>query len=136
MYGYTDGVMHAPHLRTLVARAKKLHPFVLPACGIMLAVLVAGLSLRIVAHKGDSSEKETLTLIRSVGELIILPEDEAPTIATVTDPEALKGMPLFARAETGDKVLVYRESGKAILYSPMKKRIVDVMPIDTREHKN
>ncbi len=59
----------------------------------------------------------------------MLPE-ENPTIATVTDKEKLSGQAFFQKAENGDKVIIYRQSGKAILYRPGIKKIVDVVTLN------
>lgn len=76
----------------------------------------------------QNKEDEAKKLVRAVGEIIILPEAGLPTIATVTDPKALEGQPFFENAEIGDKVLVYPDSKKAILYRPSIRKIVEVMP--------
>jgi len=65
-----------------------------------------------------------------VGKLMVLPEGETPTIATVSDPDKLKDQAFFAHAKTGDKVLIYAKAKKAILYSPTDNRIVEVAAID------
>ncbi len=49
------------------------------------------------------SQEEAQGLIDKVGKLIVLPKDETPTIATVTDPDALKNQTFFANAQKGDK---------------------------------
>jgi hypothetical protein len=70
------------------------------------------------------------TLIADVGKLIVLPQDELPTVATVSDIELLRDQPFFARGSNGDKVLIYTTAGKAILYSPVSRKIVEVAPIN------
>jgi hypothetical protein len=62
---------------------------------------------------------------------MVLPADETPTIATVSDPEKLKDQPFFANAKKGDKVLIFSNSAKAILYSPTEDKIVEVAPINS-----
>lgn len=69
-------------------------------------------------------------LVSKVGKLMVLPINEQPTIATVSDPSKLKDQPFFANAQTGDKVLIYEKSGKAILYNPALDKIVEVSPIN------
>ncbi len=64
-----------------------------------------------------------------VAQLVELPKNEKPAIATVTDPERLKSNPFFAKAQIGDKVIIYAKSGKAILYDPKNHKILDVAPI-------
>ncbi|HEX9503751.1 MAG TPA: hypothetical protein VF974_05540 [Patescibacteria group bacterium] len=75
------------------------------------------------------AEDETKTLIAAVGKLILLPTGEQPTIATVTDVSKLKEQVFFANAKMGDKVLVYTQAKKAILYNPGQNKIVEVAPI-------
>lgn len=77
-----------------------------------------------------AAEKETKDLIARVGELIVLPTDETPTIATVSDPEKLKAQSFFVNAKTGDKVLIYTKARKAILYDPIAHKIVEVAPLN------
>ncbi len=76
-----------------------------------------------------SSEAEVAALVSAVGKLIVLPEGEAPTVATVSDPEKLKGQVFFANAKKGDKVLLYANARKAIMYSPDQNKIVEVAPL-------
>ena len=75
-------------------------------------------------------QQETQALINRVARLIVLPEGETPTIATVSDPEKLKDQPFFAKAKAGDKVLIFSTSQRAILYDPTNDIIVEVAPIN------
>jgi hypothetical protein len=101
-------------------------------------VLIAILTLSIFLYvqwsklKEDSntiSKKEVSSLVEKVGKLIVLPTDETPTIATVSDPEKLKDQPFFAHAKLGDKVLIYTNNKKAVIYDPDLNKIVEVAPI-------
>lgn len=58
-----------------------------------------------------------------------LPEGEEPTIATVIDREKLQDQPFFLNAQNGDKVIIYTNARKAILYRPETQKIVEVAPI-------
>ena len=75
-------------------------------------------------------QDESKALIAKVGELIALPSGEDPTIATVNDPEKLKVQPFFANTQKGDKVLIYTNVKKAILYRPSTHKIMDVAPVN------
>lgn len=77
-----------------------------------------------------AAEEETKRLTEKVGELIELPADETPTIATVIDKERLNDQPFFARAENQDRVLIYTQARKAILYRPSTNKIIEVAPIN------
>lgn len=76
------------------------------------------------------AQDETKATIDAVGKLMILPSGESPTVATVTDPSKLKDQAFFANAQTGDKVLIYTNAKKAILYNPSGNKIVEVAPIN------
>jgi hypothetical protein len=66
----------------------------------------------------------------AVGRLYELP-DEAPTLATIVDKEQLQGQEFFNRSQNGDKVLIFPQAKKAILYRPSTKKIVEVAPFLT-----
>lgn len=76
------------------------------------------------------AQEEVRALVARVGQLLVLPEGEDPTVATVQDPERLKEQPFFAKAKKGDRVLIYTNARKAILYSPTDQKIVEVAPIN------
>ncbi len=67
-------------------------------------------------------------LLTDVAKIIALPTGEKPTIATVADPEKLKAQPFFAKAQIGDKVLIYPQAHQAILYRPTENKIVEIGP--------
>lgn len=68
-------------------------------------------------------------IIRLVGQLIDLPQDEEPILATVTDVDQVKNQAFFAKAKNGDKVLIYNKAQKAILYDPVANKILEVGPL-------
>lgn len=77
------------------------------------------------------NEREIKTVSAKISKLIVLPTDETPTLATVSDPEKLKDQAFFAQAKAGFKVLVYSKAQKAILYDPYTNKIVEVAPINS-----
>lgn len=84
------------------------------------------------AIKNDPNAKakeDSRKLVEEVGKLVILPEGEEPTIATVTDPSKLADQPFFANAKPGDKVLIYQEASRAILYRPDDKKVIEIAPL-------
>ncbi len=79
----------------------------------------------------ELNEKEIKDISAKISKLMVLPVDETPTLATVSDPEKLRDQAFFANAKTGFKVLVYSKSQKAILYDPYTNKIVEVAPINS-----
>ena len=75
-------------------------------------------------------QAETEALLADIGKLMVLPEGEEPVVATVNDPEQLADQNFFNNAKIGDKVIIYAQNGKAILYDPVAKKIIDISPIN------
>jgi hypothetical protein len=98
---------------------------------------VAGLKQEVKGYQENPAARlvqEKAALIEEVGKLIVLP-DEEPTIATVTDLASLKGQPFFASAAVGDKVLIYTNAKKAVLYRPSEKKVLEVAPVNFDSQK-
>ncbi len=83
-----------------------------------------------IANPTLIAQEEAKKITDAVGKLVVLPSDETPTIATVNDKEKLKNQAFFASAENGDKVLIYTNAKKAILYRPSVNKIIDVAPVN------
>lgn len=73
---------------------------------------------------------EIETLLNKVSRLMVLPDNERPTIATVTDKTKLSDQEFFQKAQNGDKVIVYEKTKKAILYRPSINKIIEVSVIN------
>lgn len=101
---------------------------------LILILLVIALALTSVyfyrKSSGASQEAEVKSLVQKVGKIALLPTDEMPTIATVSDPEKLKNQAFFIDAKVGYKVLVYANAKKAILYDPESNKIVNIAPVN------
>ena len=82
------------------------------------------ISAEISAREGNRQ------LLANLAQFIVLPADEEPSIATVTDPEKLRGQQFFANARQGDKVVIYVKAQKAILYRPSENKVIDVAPLN------
>lgn len=70
-------------------------------------------------------------LVETVGKFITLPQGEQPTIATVTDVSKLQNQPFFKNASEGDKVLIFKEAKKAILWRPSTSKVIEYAPLQT-----
>lgn len=73
---------------------------------------------------------EAKDLEKKVSRLMLLPENEQPTIATVSDFKKIKDQPFFKNAHNGDKVLIYTKAKQAILYDPKQDKILAVAPLN------
>ena len=80
---------------------------------------------------GSDNQKvdEASDVIEKVRKLTDLP-DEVPTVATVTDVNSLSGQPFFAKAQNGDKVLIFTGAKRAILYRPSTNKIIEIGPVN------
>ena len=83
----------------------------------------------------EDNQKMLEETIADVSKLMVLPQDETPTLATVTDIKKLEGQPFFANAKEGDKVLIYTNNKKVILYSPSMNKIIEVGSVNLNSTK-
>ncbi len=110
---------------------------------LLIVIILAGLLIYQVLNNADPSKQVDHTtiakeerddLLRRVGAHIVLPTNEIPTLATVSDPSQLKQYPFFESAAVGDKVLIYSQNKKAILYRPSEDKIVVIAPILSKQN--
>lgn len=82
-------------------------------------------------NKGEAKK-----LAEEVGKFMLLPTDELPTIATVTDVSKLSNQDFFKFAKNGDKVLIFTKAKMAILYNPGLRKIINVGPVNVGASPN
>lgn len=110
---------------------------VIPAVALIVVLLLTGGFLLYQNQKTGSKnpqqagQDEVKKVVEEVGKLIDLPAGEVPTLATVVDVSKLKDQPFFQKAKNGDKVLIYTNAQKAILYDPVAKKVKEVGPVNT-----
>lgn len=105
--------------------------------GILVIVLVIFLVIFLIfenrnlkhSREESSSSDEIESVLESLGAHMLLPINETPTLATVTDSTALRSEPFFSKSKNGDKVVVYQDAKKAILYRPDLDIIIEVAPL-------
>jgi hypothetical protein len=84
----------------------------------------------ILADPSQAAKEEIKVITTKISVIMELPSGEEPTIATILDKEKLKDQPFFARSANGDKVLIFAQARKAILYRPSTNKVIDVAPIN------
>lgn len=132
-----DGrVFHTIFMSTnLVSHQKSLVTIlsILAAAGVVASVyfyLQYQHSQQLLKNPTLAGQIEVNDLVSRVGVLMVLPKDEQPTIATVSDYKQLKDQPFFIHAVNGDKVLIYTKAKEAILYDPKVNKIIQVAPVN------
>jgi hypothetical protein len=102
--------------------------------GLFIVVILVGVVSYFYGQKENTQSAvisppphdQVAELVAEVGKIIVLPTDEMPTVAIVSDPEVLKQQVFFITAKKGDRVLLYPRAHKVILYDPIVHKIIDV----------
>jgi hypothetical protein len=109
--------------------------------GVLLIAIAAGTGILYQAYLNqkeradrltnptEAAKEETRLLIEKVSSLTELPNEE-PTIATVRDVSKLQSQTFFKNAQNGDKVLIFTQSKKAVLYRPSTEKIIEIAPVN------
>ena len=75
------------------------------------------------------AQQEIDAIVAKVGRLIVLP-NETPILATIQNAEELaKTQPFYVGSTNGDRVLIYQQAAKAIIYNEAKDILVNVGPV-------
>lgn len=96
----------------------------------LLAVVLIGAASLLYGRMQQDPVSANQQLIAEVGEKALLPSDETPAITTVID-ETQLNQEFLRSAKEGDKVLLYFQAGKAIVYRPANGKIVNMGPLET-----
>jgi hypothetical protein len=82
----------------------------------------------------EAAKKEADNLKAKVSKHISLPS-ETPVIGTVNDKEMFKDQPFFNGVENGDKLLIFSEARKAVIYREKDDKLINVGPIAVSSEK-
>jgi hypothetical protein len=87
--------------------------------------------------KSPSATGQTPTqqVVSKVSNLVDVPKDESPTLANISNADALRKLSkfnasFFADAKNGDVLLIYSKHNKAIVYRPTTNKIIASGPYD------
>ena len=125
----------------MMKNQKQMFVWLIVALLLIVAVATAGFYVnkynesqkqvqKLASNPTLTAQQQQAELIAKVGKLTILPANETPTIATVTDISKLKDQPFFANAQNGDKVLIYTQAKQAYLYRPSTNKLINIAPVN------
>lgn len=86
-------------------------------------------------HHGPT-EDLSVQMLREVSDVYLLPTDEQPTIARITDVSKVGDQVFFKDAQDGDVLLVYRQAKLALIYRPEVHKLVNVGPYRETDSQN
>ncbi len=77
-----------------------------------------------------NNKEEAKQLAEIVSKFVLVDKNQVPDIVTISDAETMvKQQSVFKGVVNGDKILVYVQDKKAIVYSPSRDIIVNILPI-------
>lgn len=136
----SDEVVHISRSRFNVMRPPRL--LIVVAIIIALASLGVGgyfynqYQSNLPQNIAKKNQAEARHLADEVGKFMLLPTDETPTVATITDITKLNSQQFFKYAKNGDKVLIYAKAQIAIVYNPNLHKIINVGPVNVGAQPN
>jgi hypothetical protein len=86
----------------------------------------AVVSVKNTPAKAEDQQALLQETINVLTKFIVLPQDDAPVLAVVTDPAVLAKESFFQDAKVGDRVLIYPKNHKAILYRPSIGKVIQM----------
>ncbi|MEI7632376.1 MAG: hypothetical protein WCJ60_03570 [bacterium] len=127
----TDNVLdlraHGKHKKS--SKSKFVKKIIL---ALVLIIIALSMYLIFVNKNKKISTDTNLDIKSQISKHFVLPVDEEPAIATVTDKNKIS-TPFFKQAENGDKIIIYQNAKRVILYRPSIDRIIDVGPVSIAE---
>lgn len=97
---------------------------------LLLAISAASVLLFIKYREAvdDNPKTQERRTIQQVTDILEAP-DEQPSVVTVLDASKLSNKQLAERAHDGDKLLVYAEHKRVVIFRPSSGKIVDMLTI-------
>lgn len=127
----------SPETQNQTKNREKKFTVVFFVLGFLLLLTLSALGYLFYLYKELQNPAPLKTEIQEITEVIgsvyELPQDETPNMATVTDKSKLDNQPFFQKAENGDKILIYPNLGKAFLYRPSSRKVIDITTVSQSE---
>ena len=96
--------------------------------GVVVLQAVQMHRMRSPDFAADQARADAAALVREVERVMLLPDEEA-TVATVQDASRLRGQDFFRDTENGDRVLIFTEARRAVIWRPGENRVINSGPI-------
>lgn len=98
---------------------------------VLIAAIIVGVKQGTLFQSNtEVSEAQVQRVIKKLDRLIVLPAEETPVVARITNAEALKtAQSFYENASDGDYVLVYPEAGQAFIFNSRANKVVNVGPV-------
>ena len=93
------------------------------------------LNIPIIEDSERMTAKDIENLVEKMSQVAVLPEDETPTVLTISDLTKLHSNPFFKDAKLKDKILIFKKAGRIILYDPLGHKIVNMGPYSEPEQE-
>lgn len=81
-----------------------------------------------LTHQSNRNWNDVAYVTNRVAQHMLLPTDETPALLTVTDSTKLTTT-FLKQAQNGDKILIYQNNKKAIIYRPSLDRVIAIGPV-------
>ena len=76
------------------------------------------------------NEEQTQELLTKVGKVLVLPQEKNPVVAIINDVELLaSNQDFYKDAHDGDKLIIYQNARKAIIFDEDANKVVNVGPV-------
>lgn len=99
---------------------------------LLLILIIIGLLMLVRSHHTQTTKQADTNDVSGVKTAVerhfILPTNEEPALATVTDVTKLNSS-LRSKAQNGDRILIYQNNQIAIIYRPTVDRIAGIVPV-------
>lgn len=120
-------------------RAGKLFGILFLLVVIIVAVLLIlgwrkGMIFNTPSIDGQLSERQVTYILNKLDNNILVPDDEQPLIATITDADLLKqSQPFYQDAENGHYLIIFPSISRAMIFDAQKGILINVGPLQIQE---
>jgi len=89
---------------------------------------------QLVKNPQKATDLENQAILQKISTIMVLPS-EKPSIATIFDKTKLQGQAFFQKAQNGDKVIIFEQAQRVLLYRPDTGKVIDFAPLvmDTQQ---